>query len=71
MLQELEGDKMAPDGFEGSRKTMWCGRGSRRPLGDVSDQDIQGGEGGDFHTEGMMLISKPLEYSVPWLRDKV
>lgn len=33
---------------------------------DVSGQDIQGGEGGNFHVEGMKSISKPPEYSVPW-----
>lgn len=45
---------------------MWHGWELRRALQDVSDQDIQGGEGGDFYVKGVMIISKPLEYSGPW-----
>lgn len=37
----------------------------RRALQDVLDEDIQGGEGGDFYVKGVMIISKPLEYSGP------
>lgn len=57
---------MASDDFEGSRKSVWRGWGLSRPLENVSDQGIQGGDGGDFHGRGTMTVSEPLEYVVPW-----